>query len=168
MSETDRVVVTTVVEVDPSTAFRVFTEETDLWWRQGPRFRVHPERAGRICFEGRVGGRLLEAYDEMGRDAFEHGRVLVWDPPKRLVFEMSGRNHAPDEHTEVEVRFEGRPPGTRVTVEHRGWDRFGPDHPVRHGLAGGAFTNMMGSWWGDLLVELRAHSASRSSRRAGG
>ncbi len=37
MSDDDRVVVTTLVAVDPATAFAVFTEEVDAWWRHGPR-----------------------------------------------------------------------------------------------------------------------------------
>jgi hypothetical protein len=59
---------------------------------------------------------------------------------------------APHESTEVEVRFEPVPGGTR----HRGWDAMPPGHPARHGLFGPAFTSMMGLWWADRLEALRA------------
>ena len=62
-----------------------------------------------------------------------------------------------DWHGEVEVVFEGHARGTRVTVRHTGWDAFAEGHPVRHGHSGEAFTNMMSTWWGDLLVAVGAH-----------
>jgi uncharacterized protein YndB with AHSA1/START domain len=161
MTEPSSVTVTTVVAVDPATAFEVFTDEVDLWWKTGPRYRVDPGRKSSMRFEGGAGGRLLEIYEESD-DAFEHGRVLVWSPAERVVFEMGGRDFAPGESTEVEVRFESIERGTRVTVEHRGWDKLPKDHAVWHGLEGPAFHSMMGIWWADLLVSLveRANCAT--------
>jgi uncharacterized protein YndB with AHSA1/START domain len=159
MSTTDAVTVTTVVAVDPATAFEVFTEEIDAWWKHGPRYRVDPTRKSSMRIEPKLGGRLLEVYDESRDEAFELGRVRVWKPPQRLVFEMGGRDfEAGQPKTEVEVCFEATEGGTRVTVEHRGWDAVPEGHPVRHGMAGPALANMMGSWWADLLVEVRAHA----------
>ena len=43
MSPEPSVVVTTLVEVDPVTAFEIFTEDVEAWWKQGPRYRVQPE-----------------------------------------------------------------------------------------------------------------------------
>ena len=106
-------------------------------------------------FEPGVGGRLVEVYDDEGADAYELGRVLVWEPPARLVFTMGGRDFAADDpRTEVEVFFEATEGGTRVSVHHEGWEGLGADHPVRHGLEGDAFLDMMGLWWADLLVAL--------------
>ena len=59
---------------------------------------------GTMCFEPGVGGRLLEVYDE--GEPFQVGRVLVWEPHDRLVFEYRQGNFDPDQITEVEVRFE--------------------------------------------------------------
>jgi uncharacterized protein YndB with AHSA1/START domain len=109
-------------------------------------------------FEPGVGGRLLEIYDEASHDAFELGRVRVWEPGARLVFDFHARNFAPGQITEVEIRFEPDAGGTRVTLEHRGWDRIPAEHPARHGLTGGTFTAMMGLFWADLLVSARAHA----------
>jgi uncharacterized protein YndB with AHSA1/START domain len=158
VSQTDAVRVTTVVAVDPERAFQLFTEEVDAWWRRGPRHRFDATRTGVMRFEPGVGGRLLEVYDDAAFDAYEVGRVLVWKPAERLVFEWRGTTFAPGEKTEVEVRFERTAGGTRVLLEHRGWDGLRRDHPARHGLEGGAFTSMIGLWWGDLLTLLRAHA----------
>lgn len=163
MKRDDGIVASTLVAVDAATAFAVFTDEVDLWWKRGPRYRVNPGRDSAMRFEPGVGGRLLEVYDDDATDAFELGRVSIWEPPRRLVFEMGGRDFGPGESTEVEVTFDGLEDGTRVTVVHRGFGRLPPDHPVRHGMPEPAFGNMMGVWWGDLLVVLQALAARRAS-----
>jgi uncharacterized protein YndB with AHSA1/START domain len=155
----DAVRVTSRVAVDPDTAFRVFTEEVDAWWRTGPRFRWHPERGGTLRFEGGQGGRFVEHYAD-GR-SFEVGRIRVWDPPRRLVFGFRARNFAPDESTEVEVRFEPSGDATDVTVVHSGFAALRADHPVRHGMDANAFDNMMGGFWADLLTAARRYAAAR-------
>jgi uncharacterized protein YndB with AHSA1/START domain len=76
-----------------------------------------------LRLEPHAGGRLLEVYDAETGEGFEIGRVLVWEPGKRLVFTWRQGNWAASEFTEVEVRFEAAGSGTRVTVEHGGWDR---------------------------------------------
>ena len=45
-----------------------------------------------------------------------------WDPPHRVVFEWRQAGFAEDQSTEVAVRFDPVESGTRVTVEHFGWD----------------------------------------------
>jgi uncharacterized protein YndB with AHSA1/START domain len=142
--------VTTVVDIDPAGAFAVFTEEIDTWWKRGPRYRP---AGGALRFEGGQGGRLVAA-DESGE--VEIGRVLVWEPGSRLAFEWRARNFAPGEVTVVEVHFERAERGTRVVLEHRGWEAIAATHPVRHGLAGPAFTDMIGLWWAELLTSYRA------------
>jgi uncharacterized protein YndB with AHSA1/START domain len=159
----DRARATVAIAVAPAEAFRIFTEEIDLWWRRGRRFRNAPGQAGLIAIEPRVGGRLFESFDiDGGEQAVEVGRVSVWDPPHRLVFDWRNSNFAPNEHTEVDVRFERAGSGTRVTVEHRGWSTIRPDHPARHGKPVPEFLRMIGLWWGDLLTALRLHAAARS------
>ena len=104
----DSVTVTTIVAVDPATAFKIFTTQTAEWWR--------PSQLAIPKFD----------------------KPLAWEPPNRLVY-------APGDGTEVEVRFEPAPGGTRVTVEHRGW----PSPPA------GAFSSMIGLRWADALTALR-------------
>ena len=154
MSETDRVRVTTVVAVDPVTAFEIFTEEVDGWWKRGPRYRF--VKSGVLRFEPGEGGRLVEVIDAAAGKVYEVGEILVWEPAARLVFGWRGHHFEADQRTEVEVCFEASGDGTRVTVEHRGWDALPAHHRARHGLQGGAFSAMMGLWWGDVLVSLRA------------
>ncbi len=162
MSRTESVIATTIVATDPATAFEVFTAEVNAWWKQGPRFRPSVHGPGVLRFEPGVGGRLLETYDD--QSSFEFGRVKVWEPGECLVFEMIGRDFGPGESTEVEIRFEAAGENTRVTVEHRGWDRFPDDHPARHGLGEPAFSDVMSVWWADLLVSIKNHIPDTSAQ----
>ena len=152
----DQVKVSVSVAVEPSVAFQVFTEEIDLWWRSGLRFRVAGKNRGIIHLEPRVGGRLFESFEtNAGTRVFETGKVTAWEPPARLVFEWRGVNFAPGENTEVEVTFEPSGDETLVTVVHRGWSAIRGDHPVRHGLDVAGFLRMNGLWWGDLMSSFR-------------
>ena len=152
----DQARITVSVAVPPEEAFRVFTQEVNLWWRRGRRFRSAPGNAGIVRIEAGPGGRLFESFDTpAGEQVVEMGRTLVWQPPERLLLQWRAVNFAPHEHTEVEVLFKAVGAGTLVTVVHRGWAALRADHPVRHGLPAPAFIRMMGLWWGDLLGNLR-------------
>ena len=151
ISSSDRVEVTTLVAAGLELTFTVFTEELDLWWRHGSRHRTQGDRS-MLRLEAGVGGRLLE-YG--GVEATVLGEVLVWEPPRRLVLQWR-RGHDEGQGTEVDVRFAAEGAGTRVTIEHRGWDRVPEGHRARQGLVGHAFEVAVGLWWGDLLVSLRA------------
>jgi len=85
-------------------------------------------RAGRGgVLEGREGGRWYER-DVDGSEC-DWGRVLVWDPPSRLVlaWQISGEwAYDAELLTEVEVLFVSEGPDrTRVELEHRGLDAYG-------------------------------------------
>ncbi len=150
------------VTVPPQDAFDVFTQETDLWWRRGPKYRVAGRRVGTLQFEARAGGRLFESFDgASGPQLFEVGRIQTWEPPRLLVFQWRGGNFAPGEETEVEVAFEPTEDGTLVTVVHRGFASLRPDHPVRHGQPPADFVRELGLWWGELLTSLREHAKGR-------
>jgi uncharacterized protein YndB with AHSA1/START domain len=117
---------TVEVALDPASAFRTFTEEIDAWWRRDPMNWNDPERAIGVRFEPGKGGRWIEVHDAATGEGFEMGRISVWEPGERLVFSYRDASHQID-GTEVEVRFRAIPGGTRVTVEHRGWERVSPD-----------------------------------------
>ena len=154
----DQTKVSVRVAVSPSVAFQIFTEEIDLWWRRGLRFRIAGKNRGIIHLEPRLGGRLFESVEtRAGTKVFDTGRITSWEPPDRLVFEWRAVNFAPAEKTEVEVTFEPLADGTMVTVLHRGWSAIRDDHPVRHGLVGPDFLRMNGLWWGDLMTSFRLH-----------
>lgn len=158
----DRVRVSVRVEVPRDEAFRTFVEDIDLWWRRGLAYRVSGRGRGVLVLEPRVGGRLLEEVESpRGARVFESGRVRVYAPPERLVFSWRAVNFAPDEETEVEVRFDAQEGSTLVTVEHRGWAKLRADHPVRHGAPPDVFVRAHGQWWGQLLTSLRHHVEGR-------
>lgn len=159
MSGPDSVRVTTHVAVEPADAFEVFTRETDLWWRKGPRFRFGGGRVGVLRFEEKAGGRLTESFED--GTTFEVGVVRAWEPGARLVFEWRGRNFEGDQRTEVEVRFTARGEGTEVVLEHRGWSKLPAAHPARHGLVGRAFEDMLGLWWGQIVTSYRVQAGNR-------
>ncbi|HLJ50166.1 MAG TPA: SRPBCC domain-containing protein [Bryobacteraceae bacterium] len=158
MKANETAVVTTIVAVDQATAFSVFTNDIGAWWKPKVKDLFSKNRRGTMKFEPGPTGRLLEVYADAPDQPFEVGRVLVWQPPERLVFEWKQENFNPGESTEVEVRFEPVARGTRVTLEHRGWDALPPGHPARHGYSGDAFTSMMGLRWADLLTSYRSRS----------
>jgi uncharacterized protein YndB with AHSA1/START domain len=159
----DQARVSVQVDVEPTAAFRIFTEEIDSWWRRGLRYRVAGARRGIIHLEAGVGGRLFESFESpSGTKVVQTGQVTAWEPPARLAFEWRAVNFAPAEKTEVEVLFEPQGGGTLVTVTHRGWSRIRPDHPARHGHEVAAFVRMIGMWWGDLMSSMREHAARPS------
>ena len=153
---TDCVTVSTIVAVDPATAFAIFTSEIGMWWKPRVPGLFRRGRNGTLKFDN---GRLLEI-DSFG-EPFEIGRVLAWEPARRLVVEWRQEGFALGERTEVEVRFDPAPAGTRVTVEHRGWDALAANHPARHGATGNAFTSMIGLRWADALTAVRWAASSR-------
>lgn len=58
MTAGDRATVSVLVKVPQITAFEVFTRETDLWWRKGPRFRSG-RQPGALTFEPSQSGTLV-------------------------------------------------------------------------------------------------------------
>jgi uncharacterized protein YndB with AHSA1/START domain len=68
------------------------------------------------------GSRIVEHARDGRSQAW--GEVLVWDPPRRVVFTF-GAYAGWDPLPEVEVTFSPEGSGTRVSLEHRGWERLG-------------------------------------------
>jgi hypothetical protein len=145
--------------VEPTAAFELFTRDVDRWWQRGPRYRFRSDKTGRICFEPGEGGRLVEIYGEA--DAFEIGRILIWRPGEHLAFEWRLPNFAPDQVTHVDIVFTPVPGGTRLTLEHRGWDSLPADHPARHGMPDRTFLMLRARWWDDQFQSLKRLSAER-------
>lgn len=144
------------VMASPERAFAAFVDEIGAWWRPNLLFQTTPRAPGRLAFEPGEGGRLVETL-ENGK-VFEIGRILAWEPPARLVFSWRQASFPPDLATEVEVRFEAVGDETRVSVEHRGFDRVPADSAARHGFPDQALHVRLAEWWRDLLQGLRAQS----------
>jgi uncharacterized protein YndB with AHSA1/START domain len=109
---------TVLVDFTPEEAFELFTTRVSSWW---PRSHSYGgEKVTDIRFEPHVGGMFYEVTDE-GQAPW--GRVIAWEPPHRLVLEWLIVKCGGLPGTEVEVRFSPEGPGTRVELEHRGWER---------------------------------------------
>jgi uncharacterized protein YndB with AHSA1/START domain len=114
------------VYVPAERAFSVFTERFGAWW---PReYTWANEVLETIGIEGHEGGHCYEC----GPNGFlcHWGRVLVWDPPHRLVisWQISPERFPepnPGKASEVEVRFIPDGPATNIELEHRGFARHG-------------------------------------------
>ena len=143
---------TAAVEVPcaPDAAFEIFTADIGRWWQRGTNYWNDAERGRELRFEPQVGGRLVEVYDLETGEGFEVGRVLVWEPGKRLVFTWRQDDWKPSEFTEVKVTFAAADAGTLVTVEHSGWERITTASP--------GIGESYGYGWSELLG-FYAHAA---------
>lgn len=112
---------TVFVDRSVEEAFRIFTEDAVSWWPVETH-SIH-RTVTEIVFEGRVGGEVYEV-SATGEKA-HWARVLEWDPPHRLV--LSWEVNPQSEATEVDLRFVPEGEGTRLDVEHRGWERVVED-----------------------------------------
>jgi uncharacterized protein YndB with AHSA1/START domain len=143
---------TVTVNSSADQAFKVFTEGFDSWWPRS--HKVGDADLKQAVLEGKEGGRWYEI-DVDGNEC-DWGRVLVWDPPRRLVLAWqldAGWHYDPNFLTEVEVTFVPEEADrTRVELEHRDLDRFGASREQMR-LAFGS----EGGWAG--LLEAYARTA---------
>jgi uncharacterized protein YndB with AHSA1/START domain len=112
---------TVIVNAPPERAFEVFTKSFGSWWPAD--YHIGQVDMADGVIEPREGGRWYEK----GADGSEcdWGRVLVWEPPNRLVisWQINGMwqfDDDPAHASEIEVRFS--PEGeeqTTVELEHR-------------------------------------------------
>ena len=110
-----------LVRRPPELAFRVFTEQIATWWPfQG--HSVGDDQAETLVMEPGVGGRLYERLRD-GREV-DWGRIELWEPPRRVAFTWHPGRGAETAQA-VDVRFVADRDGTRVELEHRGWERVG-------------------------------------------
>jgi uncharacterized protein YndB with AHSA1/START domain len=113
------------VRCPPEAAFALWTERTSLWWPASHTVTADPDLD--VVIEPRPGGRIFER-TPIG-DEHEWGRVLAWEPPRRLTYTWHLRQDAADA-TEVEVTFAAADgAGTHVSIEHRGWEALGARGP---------------------------------------
>jgi uncharacterized protein YndB with AHSA1/START domain len=111
------------VELPPEAAFRLFTEGINQWWPLQEGYSYGGDRAREIVLEPMEGGRFYERF--VDGDELQVGTVRVCTPPDRILF--TWRSPHWQAETEVEVRFLPQDVGTTVEVEHRGFERLGPD-----------------------------------------
>ena len=148
-----RVLVALRVDVPQQVAFDVFVDDIGEWWRASPLFRTGARRPGRMHLARGPDGALTESAPDGG--TWEIGRVLRWDPPRRLTLSWRQPDFPEDLTTEVDVHFEPVDASTtRVRVEHRGFHRVPSDSAARHGFPDQALQQRLAEWWRDLLTSL--------------
>ncbi|MQY22834.1 SRPBCC family protein [Nocardia macrotermitis] len=138
-------------------AFAFFTESFGSWWPAA--YHIGQSEMADAILEPRVGGRWYER----GVDGVEcdWGRVLVWEPPYRLVVTWQINGHwqfdpDPAHASEVEIRFAADDYGTAVTLEHRHLDRL-----VAGADLARTITEQGGGW--STLLRLFATNAESAS-----
>ncbi len=110
----------------PDRAFALWTDRIDTWWPSDHTVTGRDDVT--ISLEPGVGGRIFERTPD--GDEHDWGEVTRWDPPARLDYLWHLRRDRSDA-TVVSVRFLPRgDEGTRVEIEHTGWDRLGADAEV--------------------------------------
>jgi uncharacterized protein YndB with AHSA1/START domain len=134
-----------IVEAPQERAFRVFTDGIDRWWPREHHIGRSPLK--RTLIEPRLEGRWYSIHEDGSQT--DVGRVLAWDPPRRLVlsWQITAQwQFDPAFVTEVEVRFTAEGARrTRVDFEHRLLERYGEAAPaLREQL------NKPGGWHGTL------------------
>jgi len=95
-------------------SFKVFCEEITAWWPNG--------FGGKDCklyLEREVGGRFYERRNDGSE--YEIGRVTAYKAPSLVAFTF--RAPSWDITTQVEIRFSPEAGGTRVELEHSGWEQ---------------------------------------------
>lgn len=131
------IVQSVTIAVPPARAFAIFTDQMGAWWTTGKTVGAQPHVA--IVIEPVAGGRWYER-DAAGAET-EWGKVIAWDQPDRILLAWqldASFSYDPTLETEVEVTFAAVAEGTRVTLEHRRLERFGPSaQRVAEQLGGG-------------------------------
>jgi hypothetical protein len=129
MSETTvvaAVVKVVTVSCPVERAFTVFTREVGSWWPTETH-SLHPGEVEQVVWEETEGGAVYEIATSGERAQW--ATVLRWEPPHRVVIAWQVN---PDRlGTEVEVRFTPDGDGTRVELEHRGWESLADGAEMR-------------------------------------
>src|SRR5467141_881882 len=101
MMKDSKTTVSASIDLDTSVEFgRIVEELTSALGRLGIHFEAGPN--GSL----RQGG-------------FELGRVISWEPGRRILVGWRQASWNPDEVTEVELRIDSIDGGSRLTLEHR-------------------------------------------------
>lgn len=125
-------------------AFTTWTERFGQWWPPGHKTSDDPDST--VHLEPRLGGRIYERTGD-GHEV-DWGEVTAWDPPARLSYLWHIRRTR-ESATDVLVHFEDiSDGGSRVRIQHSGWDRLGEEGPAwRDANSGG---------WAGLLPHFKA------------
>ena len=119
------------VNCSPETSFRVFCEEMSEWWPGG-----FGGKDTKLYLEGRVGGRFYERRPD--ETEYQIGKVTAYQPPSFVAF--TWRAPSWDVDTLVEIRFTAEDGGTRIDLEHSGWEQDAKTRDAHKNYDGGWVT----------------------------
>jgi uncharacterized protein YndB with AHSA1/START domain len=144
--------ITLEVACTPEHAFETWASRIATWWPKSHSVSTDP--ALEVILEGRAGGRIYERTPA----GIEHdwGEVTVWEPPHRLGYLWHLRRDRADA-TDVEIRFVPVRSGTRVEIEHGGWERLG--------AGGEEWRDRNRGGWASLLPHYQAAIESSAADR---
>jgi uncharacterized protein YndB with AHSA1/START domain len=126
----------------PKAAFDLFTAGIGSWWPLHQGFSFGGDRAEGIFLDARVGGRLYERF--VDGDEYQVGEVTSCEPPERIVFTWRAPGWQAD--TEVDIRFRPEGDGTRVDLDHRYFERLGPEGPTWHREFGSGWPTVLDAY----------------------
>jgi uncharacterized protein YndB with AHSA1/START domain len=131
---------TVTVDCTVEEAFRVFTSDALSWWPIATH-SIHGDAVEAIVFEEHEGGEVYElsANGEKGHWA----TVVGWEPPSKLVLAWNILEREAVA-TEVEIRFLPDGPGSRVELEHRGWEAIAEDAARKRSNYDGGWEHILG------------------------
>jgi uncharacterized protein YndB with AHSA1/START domain len=112
-----------LVRATPEHTFAIYLGQG--WWPKAHSLLASGSPQKQVVIEPRAGGRWYE----IGEDGSEcdWGKVLAVDPPRRLLlgWQINGNFQAdPSAMTELEITFTPAEGGTRVDLEHRGFESY--------------------------------------------
>jgi uncharacterized protein YndB with AHSA1/START domain len=142
-------------------AFEAFTRDFGQWWPLGSH-HIGAADAETAIIEPFVNGRWFER--AMDGSECDWGRVLAWEPPRRLVLSWNittSWQFDPNFQTEVEVTFQVvGADRTRIVLEHRHLDRYGAEAEKMRST----FDSEGG--WGGILQQYVSNVEGRSQQMA--
>jgi uncharacterized protein YndB with AHSA1/START domain len=127
----------------PEVSFKVFCEEIGAWWPGG-----FGGKDTRLAMETRVGGRFFETRPD-GTE-YEIGRLTAYQPPHMVAFTWRAPSWD-NLTTQVEIRFAADGNGTRIELEHSGWDQDARTRDARKNYDSG---------WEMILGHFQSYSAT--------
>ena len=119
------------VNCSAETSFKVFCEDMSEWWPGG-----FGGKEAQLFLDGRVGGRFYARRPD-GTE-YQIGKVTSYQPPSLVAF--TWRAPSWDVDTQVEIRFVAEGSGTRVDLEHSGWEQDAKTRDAHKSYDGGWVT----------------------------
>ena len=121
------------VDSSPEQSFSTFCDQVGQWWPRAKGHSIGSDRTVNMIIEGHVGGRFYEIQDDGSE--YVIGRVTEYSPPSIVAF--TWRMPTWDVVTQVRILFTPEGEGTRVELEHSGWEQGAVHQDMRKRHEGG-------------------------------